>query len=109
MDWVGWLKPRLNGGGERFSEGDLARVRLIRDLKKDMGVNDEGITVILDLVDQIHGLRGVLRELLSAIYAHSGTIAPGVTAGRPEATNPDRTDRGSGQVPSPRSDAGGSW
>jgi hypothetical protein len=32
-------------------------------------VNDDGIPVILDLVDQIHGLRRMLRELLSAIQA----------------------------------------
>ena len=31
----------------------------------DLGVNDEGIAVILDLVDQLHGLRRTLRELLS--------------------------------------------
>jgi chaperone modulatory protein CbpM len=31
-----------------------------------MGVNDEGIGIILSLVDQTHGLRRVLRELLQA-------------------------------------------
>ena len=65
------MLPRRDGDGERFSEADLARARLIRDLKTDMGVNDEGVTVILDLVDQVHGLRRILRELLSAVYAQS--------------------------------------
>jgi chaperone modulatory protein CbpM len=67
----GWLLPRRNGGTGRFSEADIARARLIRDLKKDMGINDEGVTVVLDLVDQVHGLRRTLRELLSAICAQS--------------------------------------
>jgi chaperone modulatory protein CbpM len=71
--WIeaGWLQPRDRGTAERFSEIDLARARLIRDLKRDMGVNDDGITVVLDLVDQVHGLRRTLRSLLVAICTQS--------------------------------------
>jgi chaperone modulatory protein CbpM len=63
--WIeaGWLLPR-RAERDRFSEVDLARARLIRDLKHDFGVNDEGITLILDLIDQVHGLRRMMRELL---------------------------------------------
>lgn len=66
--WVeaGWLTSRQNGADQHFSEIDLARAHLIRDLQV-LGVNDEGVPIILDLVDQLHGLRHVLRELLSAI------------------------------------------
>jgi chaperone modulatory protein CbpM len=69
--WVeaGWLLPDREGATEWFSEVDLARAQLIRDLTHDLGVNDEGIPVILDLIDQLHGLRHVLRELLSTIDA----------------------------------------
>jgi hypothetical protein len=42
--------------------------QLIRDLGK-LGVNDDGVLVILDLVDQLHGLRRMLRDLLSTIDA----------------------------------------
>jgi chaperone modulatory protein CbpM len=61
---AGWIVPQANGG---LSEVDLARVQLIDDLKRDMGVNDEGITIILHLVDQLHGLRGALRAVLTAV------------------------------------------
>ena len=47
-----------------FSDIDLARARLIADLRGDLGVNDEAIPVVLDLIDQIHGLRRLVRELL---------------------------------------------
>jgi chaperone modulatory protein CbpM len=69
-DWVeaGWLIPDRNDAGRHYSEVDLARAHLIRDLR-DLGVNDEGIPVILDLVDQLHGLRRALRGLLSTIQA----------------------------------------
>ncbi len=46
-----------------FTEADLARARLIRELKRDFGVNDEGIGVILNLLDQVHGLRGALAAM----------------------------------------------
>jgi chaperone modulatory protein CbpM len=66
--WVaaGWLIPHENGSGRDYSEVDLARAHLVRDLR-DLGVSDEGIPVVLDLVDQLHGLRRMLRQVLAAI------------------------------------------
>ena len=61
-----WLVPGESAGEIAFSDVDVARARLIRDLKSDIGVNDEGVGVILNLVDQIHGLRKVLTELLQS-------------------------------------------
>jgi chaperone modulatory protein CbpM len=88
--WIeaGWLLPRRSGDSDRFSDMDLARARLIRDLKKDMGVNDEGIPVILDLVDQVHGLRRMLRELLWAIDAQPGSLRRQIAAEIVEAPGP---------------------
>lgn len=69
-NWVseGWLVPRQNDGTRDYSEADLARAHLIRDLR-DLGVNEEGIPIVLDLVDQLHGLRRMLRELIVEIRA----------------------------------------
>ena len=69
--WVdaGWLAPRHASGEWTFSEIDLARTRLIQDLTRDFGVNDEGIPIILDLVDQLHGLRRALGEMLVVLRA----------------------------------------
>jgi chaperone modulatory protein CbpM len=63
--WIeaGWLMPRRDGDDVAFSDVDLARAELIRDLQ-DMGMNDEAVPVILDLIDQMHGLRRTLRALL---------------------------------------------
>ena len=68
--WVeaGWLLPRQDGATRDFSEVDLARAQLIHDLGH-LGANDEAIPVILDLIDQVHGLRRTLRDLLSALHA----------------------------------------
>ncbi len=62
-----WLLPERAGPERAFSELDLARARLIRDLREGMGVNDEGVAVVLDLLDQVHGLRRALRRVSSAL------------------------------------------
>lgn len=69
--WVeaGWLAPGGAGGEWTFTEIDLARTRLIQDLTGDLGVNDEGIPIILGLVDQLHGLRRALGEMLVVLRA----------------------------------------
>jgi chaperone modulatory protein CbpM len=58
-----WLLPLTSGKTLQFSDADLARARLIRDLQVDFGVNDEGIAIVLHLLDQLHGLRGPLRDI----------------------------------------------
>ena len=58
-----WIIPEEGAAGEAYSDRDIARAHLIQDLKADFGVNDEGIDVILHLMDQIHGLRSVLARL----------------------------------------------
>jgi len=58
-----WLIPRETTAGMHFSERDMARANLILELKSDFGVNDEGVDVILHLMDQLHGMRGALAEL----------------------------------------------
>jgi chaperone modulatory protein CbpM len=73
--WIeeGWVAPEE----EDFSDVDLARARLILDLERDLGVNPEGIGVVLTLLDQVHGLRRTLREVLEALAEREGR------AGRP--------------------------
>ena len=61
---AGWISIEESDVGEPLSEVDEARCNLICDLKQEMGVNDDGIDVILNLLDQIHGLRQALRETL---------------------------------------------
>ncbi|EPE94829.1 chaperone modulator CbpM [Rhizobium grahamii] len=67
--WVeqGWLLPQSQDGARDFRDTDVARGRLILDLTQDMGVNDAGVDLIMDLIDQIHGLRGTLRDVLAVM------------------------------------------
>jgi chaperone modulatory protein CbpM len=64
---AGWLCPARDDAAFRFSDVDLARARLICDLKHDLGVNDEAVPIILDLLDQVHGLRRRMSALRRAL------------------------------------------
>ncbi|MDR3471205.1 MAG: chaperone modulator CbpM [Devosia sp.] len=69
--WVesGWLRPADAPAGPVYSEADLARARLVADLAGPMGVNTEGVDIILDLLDQLHGLRAAMRVLGEVVEA----------------------------------------
>jgi len=74
--WVaeGWLVREPGEAGQHFTEADVARAQLIHDLQRDLGVNEEGIGVILDLLDQLYGVRRTLGQLLSAIQAQPDEV-----------------------------------
>jgi chaperone modulatory protein CbpM len=71
--WIeqGWVVPDTSERGRQFREADIARGRLILDLSQTMGLNEAGVDVVMELIDQVHGLRGTLRELMDGIGAQS--------------------------------------
>lgn len=62
-----WLIPGGLPTEMRFSEIDIARAQLIRELRVDFGVNDEGVGVILNLVDQLYSMRRALMQLRNTV------------------------------------------
>jgi chaperone modulatory protein CbpM len=67
--WVerGWVRPEAAEADWVFQEIDVARVRLIHDLRRRMEVNDEALPLILSLLDQVYDLRSQLRAVLRAV------------------------------------------
>lgn len=63
----GWISPLILDGRPIFQDLDLARAALIVDLVDKMGVNDEGVDVVLDLLDQLYRLRFALSHLIDAV------------------------------------------
>jgi chaperone modulatory protein CbpM len=57
-----WLLPIEEQNQILFSEADIARARLIGELIDDLGVNTEGVSVVLSLLDQIHSLRKAVAD-----------------------------------------------
>ena len=66
--WVaqGWIKP-ADAMAQAYSEADLARAVLICNLEDELGFEEEDVPVLLNLIDQIHGLRAELKGLLDVL------------------------------------------
>jgi chaperone modulatory protein CbpM len=62
-----WVLPLQEEGSYFFDEADKARIELIVELRRDMAVNDEAVPVILNLLDQLYGLRRTLGEIREAV------------------------------------------
>lgn len=62
-----WILPVEEDGRFFFDEADVARVRLVAELHRDLGVNEEAMPVVLGLLDQVYGLRRTLNALHDAI------------------------------------------
>ena len=77
-----WLVPSGTATEPAFSEADLARAKLIRDLRQDLGINDEGVGVVLNLLDQVHGLRKALADMLQFVRQQSVQSDAGSSMGQ---------------------------
>jgi chaperone modulatory protein CbpM len=62
-----WVKPDEGCGEYEFCEIDVARARLIRDLRDDMEVNEAALPVVLLLLDQLYDLRRRMHDIGEAI------------------------------------------
>jgi chaperone modulatory protein CbpM len=67
--WVerGWVCPASGGGTWVFREIDVARVRLVRDLRREMEVEEETVPLVLSLLDQLYDVRRTLRGVARAL------------------------------------------
>jgi chaperone modulatory protein CbpM len=61
------VRPETAEGDPTFTEADLARLRLLCTLRDDFEVNEEALPLVLSLIDQLHGVRRVLRHLTEAV------------------------------------------
>jgi chaperone modulatory protein CbpM len=80
--WIarGWVRPEEAGSGPVFHDIDIARVRLIHDLRVAMRIDDETIPVVLSLLDQVYDLRAGLRAVLRAVEAQPAPVRDAILA-----------------------------
>jgi chaperone modulatory protein CbpM len=62
-----WVRPVRQSGIFVFDEIDVARVKLIWELREDLEINEEALPVILLLLDQLYDLRRRFHPLGDAI------------------------------------------
>ncbi len=72
--WVeqSWVRPeRIEGEADwAFREIDVARIRLIYDLRHNLDMSEEALPVLLSLLDQVYDLRRKLNALNTALGHH---------------------------------------
>lgn len=56
-----WIQP-AEPDPIALDEEDIARIRLITQLRGEFGVNDEAVPIILHLLDQLHQMHYQLRK-----------------------------------------------
>ena len=72
---VGLVRPsRTEGRVPYFGEAEMARLRRIRRLRDDLGLNMAGVEVALRLLDEIESLRGQLGQRQGTTGSRVGEV-----------------------------------
>ena len=82
-----WVVPEhaAESEGERwvFHEVDVARVELILDIRREFAVDDEAMSLVLQLLDQVYSLRRQMRRLCDALEAQPPAIRDAIRQALP--------------------------
>ncbi|SDO93701.1 chaperone modulatory protein CbpM [Lutimaribacter pacificus] len=67
--WVreGWVRPAMSESGPLFDDIDVARLRLVCDLRQEMALTSDAVHMVLSLIDRLHQTRRDMRMLLAAL------------------------------------------
>ena len=80
--WIalGWVLPRQDEKSLRFDPSDVARVRLICELHYDLRIEEDSLSVVLSLMDQLYATRRALAALVSAVEAQPEDVRARIAA-----------------------------
>ena len=69
--WVeqAWVRPDGGPGDWLFQPIDVARIRLIVELRDQLSVNEEALPTVLSLLDQVYAARRQMRAIRAALEA----------------------------------------
>ena len=82
IEWVeqGWVMPDTEETGLVFREIDVARVRQIHDLRRDMALSEDAVPLVLALLDQIYELRSRMNTFLHALSSQPNDVQAALLA-----------------------------
>lgn len=80
--WVeaGWVQPAGTAEAYLFGDADVARVRLIGELKYELRIEEDTLPLVLSLLDQIYGLRRQLSSLAGAVSQQPEEVRAAIAA-----------------------------
>ena len=69
--WIeeGWVRPEPSGDGWSFAAVDVARIELILEIRREFAIDEEGLPLVLSLLDQVYALRRQMGRLCEALAA----------------------------------------
>ena len=62
-----WVRPTRESDTYFFSDVDVARVRMICDIRYSCSVEEETLPLVLSLLDQLYATRRTVRQLTDAV------------------------------------------
>lgn len=84
--------PVQSAQGPVYRQIDVARLQLLADLTEHFDMSEDGLAVVMRLVDQLHALRSDLRSILTAITLEPEDVrtrlSGAVKAGRSPVSDP---------------------
>ena len=80
--WIdlGWVVPVEDRQELQFDPSDVARVRLICELHFDLSIDEDSLSVVLSLLDQLYAARRSLNVLTSAVEAQPADVRNRIAA-----------------------------
>ena len=80
--WIdhGWVLPHQDSQPIRFDPSDVARVRLICELHYELRIEEDSMSVVLSLMDQLYSARRALGAVASAIEAEPAEVRARISA-----------------------------
>ena len=83
-----WVQPEQGDGGWVFHDIDVARVRLIYDIRYELAVDEDAVPLVLSLIDQLYELRGALHAVEGAVAQQPRDIQDAIRAALRRGRNP---------------------
>jgi len=82
-----WIVPEADGGQENerwvFHEVDVARIELILDIRREFALDEETMSLVLGLLDQVYSLRRQMRRLCHALETQPPEICDAIRKALP--------------------------
>jgi chaperone modulatory protein CbpM len=76
-----WVRAEPGpGGGWAFTDMDVARVRLLAELRVTLEVTEEAMPLVLSLLDQLYDARRTVKALLAALETQPEPVRAAVLA-----------------------------
>lgn len=63
------VSPIRSEQGNMYRQIDVVRIELLCELSEQFDLNNDGLAVVMSLIDQLHGVRAELRAVLDVVAA----------------------------------------